>query len=180
MYKFSAKLFEMNDLWAPSNKIFASVVSCSYLKGATTVSNNTFCWSLCEKEYITDVSDFSAFIFNVEQRVLSVFSVSLMLHRFVWWRVLQFDLLWQSETQCSPKQLKHSCLVLLFSYADGSFHIFYHHLQNAYHYKMHSICEHSLNWSWRGHHLDFIIGFWLGKECCYSIEFYILFICSSL
>lgn len=76
----------------------------------------------------------------------------------MWWRVLQFDLLWQSETRCRPKQLKNSCLVWLFSYTDASFHILDHHLKSAYQYKMHNICEVSLEWS-LGHLLDFIIGF---------------------
>lgn len=115
---------------------------------------------LCVRRNTFDVSDFSAFIFNVELHVLVLwaFSVSLMLHRLVWWRVLKFDLLWQSETRCRPKQLKHSCLVWLFSYTDASFHILDHHLKNAYQYKMHNICEVSLEWS-LGHLLDFIIGF---------------------
>lgn len=132
---------------------------------------------LCVRRNTFDVSDFSAFIFNVELHVLVLwaFSVSLMLHRLVWWRVLQFDLLWQSETRCRPKQLKHSCLVWLFSYTDASFHILDHHLKSAYQYKMQNICEVSLEWS-LGHILDFIIGFWLGVVFC--IEFYILFICS--
>lgn len=115
---------------------------------------------LCVRRNTFDVSDFSAFIFNVELHVLVLwaFSVSLMLHRLVWWRVLKFDLLWQSETRCRPKQLKHSCLVWLFSYTDASFHILDHHLKSAYQYKMQNICEVSLEWS-LGHLLDFIIGF---------------------